>query len=83
MWRDMRGADGRRGGLESYYYILNNLIRSSINPKDGAALDINGYVRNVLAHFALGGDVFNVPRFIWHKLSLAMEDGRKGLPYAP
>jgi hypothetical protein len=40
-------------------------------------------VRNVLARFALGGDKFNVPQFIWHELRLATEDGRKGLPYAP
>jgi len=61
MWRDRRIADGKRSGLQSFYYILNNLIRNTINPKDGAASDINGYVRNVLAKFALGGDRFNVP----------------------
>ena len=61
MWRDSRAADGKRSGLHSYYYILSNLIRNTINPKDGAALDINGYVRNMLARFALGGDKFNIP----------------------
>jgi hypothetical protein len=55
MWRDSRAIDGKRGGLHGYYYIINNLIRNTINPKDGAASDINGYVRNVLAHFAPGG----------------------------
>jgi hypothetical protein len=83
MWRDPHLADGKRSRLHSFYYIMNNIIRSTINPKDGAASDINGYVRNVLARFALGGDQFNVPRFIWHELQLAMEDGRRGLPYAP
>jgi hypothetical protein len=58
MWRDSSVADGKRSGLHSYYYILNNLIRSTINPKDGATSDINGYVKNVLARFALGGDKF-------------------------
>ena len=52
MWIDRRSADGKVSGLKSYYYILNNLIRHTINPKDGAALDLNGYVRNVLARFA-------------------------------
>jgi hypothetical protein len=83
MWRDSRAADGKRSGLHSYYYILNNLIRNTINPKDGAASDFNGYVTNVLARFAPGGDKLNVPQFIWHELRLAMEDGRRGLPYAP
>jgi hypothetical protein len=81
MWRHPHIADGRRSGLQSFYYVMNNLIRSTINPKDGAASDINGYVRNVLAHL-LDGDMFNVPRFIWVELSLAMDDGRLGLPYA-
>jgi hypothetical protein len=83
MWRDSRAANGKKSGLHSYYYILNNLIRNTINPKDGAASDINGYMRNVLARFAPRGDKFNVPQFIWHELRLAIEDGRKGLPYAP
>ena len=53
MWIDRRSVDGKVSGLKSYYYILNNLIRHTINPKDVAASDLNGYVRNVLARFAL------------------------------
>ena len=83
MWIDRRSAYGKVSGLKSYYYILNNLIRHTINPKDGAASDLNGYVRNVLARFAPGGDRFNVPRFMWHELRNAMEDGRKGYPMPP
>jgi len=83
MWRDRRIADGKRSHLHSFYYILNNLIRNTINPKNGATSDINGYVRNVLARFALDGDRFNVPRFMWTELRFAVEDWRRGLPYAP
>ena len=36
----------------------------------------------MLARFALGGDRFNVPRFMWTELRFAVEDGR-GLSYAP
>ena len=43
IWIDKRSADGKVSGLKSYYYIMNNLIRHTINPKDGAASDINGY----------------------------------------
>ena len=74
MWIDRRSVDGKVSGLTTYYYILN---------KDGAASDLNGYVRNVLARFAPRGDRFNVPRFMWRELRNAMEDGRKGIPYAP
>jgi hypothetical protein len=54
VYLDSVTADGKVKGLKSYYYILNNLIRHTINPKDGAASDLNGYVRNVLARFAPG-----------------------------
>ena len=40
-------------------------------------------MRNVLARFAPGGDRFNVPRFMWTELRFLVEDGRRGLPYAP
>ena len=83
MYLDTRAIDGKVKGLKSYYYILNNLIRHTINPKDGATSDLNGYVRNVLARFALGGDKFNVPHFMWQEIRVAMDDARKGLPYAP
>jgi len=83
MWENKRLADGKRSGLKSYYYILNNLFRATINPKDGAASDVHGFVRNVLARFAPGGEFFNVPRFLWQEMRNAAEDGRRGLPYAP
>ena len=83
IWIDRRSADGKVSGLQSYYYILNNLIRHTINPKDGAASDLNGYVRNVLARFAPGGDRFNIPHFMWRELRNAMDDGRKGCPMPP
>ena len=35
---DRRSADGKVSGLKSYYYILNNLNRHTINPKDEATL---------------------------------------------
>lgn len=76
-------ADGKRSGLDSFYYIMNNIVTSAINPKDGVASYINGYVRNMLARFALGGDLFNVPRFMWHELRLSMEDCRKGAAIWP
>ena len=40
-------------------------------------------MRNILARFAPSGDRFNVPRFMWTELRFTVEDGRRGLPYAP
>ena len=71
---------GEIEGLQMARVVYINLIRNTINPKDGAASDINGYVRNVLARFAPCGDRFNVPRFMWTELRFVVEDGRRGLP---
>jgi hypothetical protein len=62
MWKDPDKANGRRTRLKSYYYIMNNLIRSTLNPKENA-IDLNGYITNVLSIFP-DGEKFNVPRFL-------------------
>jgi hypothetical protein len=81
MWEDPNKADGRRTRLKSFYYIMNNLISSTLNPKDNAT-DLNGYITNVLSRFP-NGEKFNMPRFMWVELGFAMDDGRRDLPYAP
>jgi len=87
IYLDSRSADGKVKGLKGYCYILNNLIRHIINPKDGATSDLNGYVRNVFAKFAQGeiNSMFLVScgkKLEWQWM-MAMDDARKGLPYAP
>jgi hypothetical protein len=83
MWQDqdLSRPDWSRTKLKSLYYIMNNLIRCTLNPKDNAT-DLNGYITNVLSRFP-DGERFNVARFIWVELAYAMDDGRRGLPYAP
>ena len=76
MYLDGRATDRKAKGLKSFYYILNNLIMHTINPKDRATSDLNGYVRNMLARFASGGDKFNVPCFMWQEIRVAMDDAR-------
>jgi hypothetical protein len=83
MWeeQDLAVPDWSRTKLKSLYYIMNNLIRVTINPNNNA-IDLNGYITNVLSRF-LDGERFNVPRFIWVELAYAMVDGKRSLPYAP
>jgi len=81
MWEDPTQVNNKRTGLKSFYYVMNNLIRMTLNPKDNAT-DLNGHITNVLSRFP-EGDKFNVPRFIWVELTYAMDDGRRALPYAP
>jgi hypothetical protein len=75
MWeeQDLAIPDWSRTVLKSLYYIMNNLIRVTINPKDNAT-DLNGYITNVLSRFP-DGERFNEPRFIWVELAYAMDDG--------
>jgi len=81
MWEDPTQVNNRRTGLKSFYYVMNNLIKMTLNPKDNAT-DLNGHITNVLSRFP-EGDKFNIPRFIWVELAYAMDDGRRSLPYAP
>jgi len=81
MWEDPTQVNNRRTGLKSFYYVMNNLIRMTLNTKDNAT-DLNGHITNVLSRFP-DGDKFNVPRFIWVELVYGMYDGRRALPYAP
>lgn len=80
IWKNLDKM-GKRVALHSLYYVMNNMIRNTINPKDEGASDINGYVRNMLARFP-NGEKFNVPRFMWCELRSALDDGRRHLPYA-
>jgi len=81
MWEDPTQVNNKRTGLKSFYYVMNNLIRMTLNPKDNPT-DLNRHITNVLSRF-LDGDRFNVSRFIWVELAYAMDDGRRALPYAP
>ena len=45
MYVNRRAADVKIKGLKSYYYILNNMTRTAINPKDVATqtlMDMQG-----------------------------------------
>jgi len=66
MWEDPTQVNNRRTRLKSFYYVMNNLIRMTLNPKDNAT-DLNGHITNVLSRFP-EGDKFKVPRFIWVEL---------------
>jgi len=68
MYVNHRKAYGKVKGLKSFYYILNNLLRTSINPKGGAASDLYGYANYVLARMAPVGAPFSISHFIWKEL---------------
>ena len=82
-YEDRRLADGRIVSLKSYYYVMNNLFRETINLKGGDSNHMNVYAKNLLTRLAPRSEAFLVSRFTWIDLSLAFDDARNGLPYAP
>jgi len=68
MYVNSIAADGLVKGLKSYYYILNNLFRTTLNPKNGSASHLYGYARNILVRMGPGGAPFSVSHFLWNEL---------------
>src|SRR6266540_1794594 len=83
IYRNPSKADGGTKGLESFFYILNNLFHATLTPKGGDATQIHAFARNLLMRFAKDGRPFNVTNFMWEELIEAENDSRKGFPYAP
>lgn len=83
IYENPKSADGFVKGLKSFYYVLNNLFRQTINPKGGSDSNLYAYVKNILARMGRDGDHFSVSRFLWNGIQQAAEDSRKALPYAP
>ena len=74
--------DGRTVSLKSYYYVMNNLFRETINPKAGDSNQQNKYTNNLL-RMVPGSEAFSASRFNWIELSTCHDDARNMLPHAP
>jgi hypothetical protein len=69
--------------LKPYFYVLNNLLRLTLDPKIGDSIHIMLDAPKVLCRFGVGGDWFFITDFMWHKIEQAANDPHKSLPYAP
>ena len=75
--------EGKAINLLPHYNLLNNIFHETIDPKGGDATSFNYYALNLLNRMARGGAPFCIFDYIWNELRRAMNDSRKGLPYAP
>ena len=82
-YEDMKLTDCRTVSLKSYYYVMNNLFRETINPKVGDSIQLNKYTQNLLSRMAPISEAFSASRFNWIELSTSLYDARNRLPYAP
>jgi hypothetical protein len=69
--------------LKPYFYVLNNLLRLTLDPKIGDSIHIMLDAPKVLCCFGAGGDRFSITDFMWRKIEQAANDPHKSLPYAP
>jgi hypothetical protein len=76
-------ADGKNTNLKTYFYVLNNLICNTIDPKIGDSLHLQHDAPKILIHFGANGCRFCVSDFMWYKIEEAANDPHKSLSYAP
>jgi hypothetical protein len=69
--------------LKPYFYVLNNLLCLTLDPKIGDSIHIMLDAHKVLCCFGAGGDRFSITDFMWRKIEQAANDTHKSLSYAP
>lgn len=76
-------ADCTTAALKPYFYVLNNLIRWSVDPKIGDSIRIHHDAPKILVRFGVNGGRFSISDFMWTKIAEASVNPHKSLPYAP
>ena len=83
MYKPGAHPDLKTTHLKPYFYVLNNLIRYTIDPKFGDSIHLRQDAPKILARFGANGGRFGVSDFMWNKIADASVDPNKYLPYAP
>jgi hypothetical protein len=83
MYQPGKRADGNTTFLKPYFYVLNNLLRNTMDPKIGETIHIQHDAPKILVHFGANGGHFSISDFMWFKIEEAAIDPHKSLPYAP
>jgi hypothetical protein len=68
--------------LNPYFYVLNNLLRATIDPKIGDSTTIQHHAPTILVCFGLDKR-FSLTNLIWRNIQEVSLDPHKSLPYAP
>jgi hypothetical protein len=82
IYRPGKAIDFTTTHLKPYFYVLNNLLHLTLDPKIGDSIHIMHDAPKVLCHFGVGGDRFSITDFMWRKIEQAANDPHKSLPYA-
>jgi hypothetical protein len=68
--------------LKPYFYVLNNLLRATIDPKIGDSTTIQHHAPTILICFGLAKR-FSLINLIWRNIQEVSLDPHKSLPYDP
>jgi len=64
---DPTKANGKTEGLKLYFYVLNNFLRATIDPKVGDATSVQNHAPTILVCFGLKKR-FSVTDLLWHHI---------------
>lgn len=64
---DPTKANGKTEGLKPYFYVLNNLLHITIDPKVGDATSVQNHDTTILVCFGLKKR-FSVTDLLWHHI---------------
>jgi hypothetical protein len=82
MYVDLQQANGKTVGLKPYFYVLNNLLRATIDPKIGDSTSIQNHAPRILVCFGLDKR-FSVTDLLWCHIDEVSLTSTQSFPYAP
>ena len=68
--------------LKPYFYVLNNLLRATIDPKIGDATTVQNHAPTILVCFGLEKR-FSVTDLMWRHIQKVSLTSSQSFPYAP
>lgn len=83
MYIDARYANGKTSHLKPAFFVLNKLIRYTLDPKVGDSIHLHNDAPKILIHFGAGGGRFSLSDYMWGRIEQTAVDPHKSLPYAP
>jgi hypothetical protein len=82
MYVNLAKANGKTVGLKPYFYVLNNLLRATIDPKVGDSTFIQNHAPRILVFFGLDKR-FSVIDLMWCHIEEVSLTSNQSFPYAP
>jgi hypothetical protein len=81
LYVDPAKANGKTEGLKPYFYVLNNLLCATIDPKVGDDTSVPNHTPTILVCFGLEKR-FSVTDLLWHHIQEVSLTSNQSFPYA-